>query len=572
MLPPRPAIMLICALPIASPASADVFYRWNQAGFSPQQPKSIVAMSDTDLAGLEWSIRSGDWAGMRGDFGPSVTGAGDHSPFLFNHVVKFGTLSDLGDYEFLADGKPVAQFRIEASPYRRLLSLPLRHLRAMRSGSHETVLREFSHPGDARAPMFVPDGDPANGKWKPAAPARTIDALGGWYDAGDQIKFTLCEAATVYHLLHAYRLKPEYFGTELSRSGLPDVLDEARHGLEFLMRTFPDDGTFIIQVGNAEDHEQGSRLPEHDKLDGKRPALCALSRAHMGATAAALALGARTFGDLGRTEDAERYGTKARAIFGRALEPDTIATAFERDDVNDFYRDPDPTDQMALAAAELHALTGVESYLTKALELAPPPAEEVGWANWNWLANLALAPHDNASKRRLIDETTIYVRRSLQSGAPWGISSRYVWGSLPRWIGNANACLQAACIEEASPQRQELFWDVVNYTFGQNNWGVSFLFSEDIPNTLRNLYSPAYKLLGKFPTGALSEGPGRRALHDSLSKYFTIPADDPFHRFNTPAAVFFDNSTDFMCQEATISAQADLVLMLTLATLWEEER
>jgi hypothetical protein len=223
--------------------------------------------------------------------------------------------------------------------------------------------------------MFVPDGDPANGKWKPAEPARRVDALGGWYDAGDQIKFTLNQAATAYHLLSAYRLKPEHFATEHSKSGLPDVLDEARHGLEFLMRVHPDRDTFIIQVGNAEDHNQGVRLPEHDKLDGKRPALCALSRVHMASAAAALALGARTFADVGRTEDAARYGEMARTIYARSLESDTIPTAFERDDVNDFYRDPDPRDQLALAAMELHALTGDRSFLDQAIAFAPRAAQ-----------------------------------------------------------------------------------------------------------------------------------------------------------------------------------------------------
>ena len=114
-----------------------------------------------------------------------------------------------------------------------------------------------------------------------------------------------------------------------------------------------------------------------------------------------------------------------------------------------------------------------------------------------------------------------------------------------------------------------LFASILDYTFGRNNWGVSFLFSEQLPNTLRNLYSPAYRLLGEFPTGALSEGPGNRATHESLRRYFRIADDDAFHRFNTPAAVFFDNETDFMCQEATIGGQADLVLMLTLASLEE---
>ena len=116
-----------------------------------------------------------------------------------------------------------------------------------------------------------------------------------------------------------------------------------------------------------------------------------------------------------------------------------------------------------------------------------------------------------------------------------------------------------------------MFRDVLDYAFGRNNWGVSFLFTESLPNTLRHLYSPAYELLKAFPTGAFSEGPGNRSTHESLTQYFSIPADDPFRRFNTPTAVFYDNSTDFMCQEATITGQADAILLFTLALLLEEK-
>jgi hypothetical protein len=496
-----------------------------------------------------------------------VAGAGDHTPFAFNHPADFSGLTQTGDYEFQVAGGPSARFRILPSGYAGLLARPLRHLRFMRSGSPDVLLRRLSHPGDARAILHVPDGDPANGKWKPAVPARTVDALGGWYDAGDQLKFTLNQAATAYHLLTAYRLAPHLFEQRRGPTGLPDVLDEARHGLEFLLRVHPDRDTFIIQVGDARDHEQGLRLPENDALDGRRPALCALSRVHMGAAAAALALGARTFGELGRADDMARYSVMARKIYARAREADTIPTAFERDDVNDFYRDPEPEDQLAVAAMELYALTEDEVYLRQAKALAPPAAKEVGWGDWNWLANAALAPHDPAAKQRLQAELDAYVTHARLRGAPWGLPSRYVWGSLARWIGIANACRASGRVLGPAPERDALFWGITDYTFGRNNWGVSFLFDERLPNTLRHLYSPAYKLLKLFPTGALSEGPGGRKLHDELSKWFKIPADDPFHRFNTDAGVFFDNDTDFMCQEATITAQADLVLLLTLASL-----
>ncbi|WP_164976279.1 glycoside hydrolase family 9 protein [Oleiharenicola lentus] len=560
-------LLILALLALAAPLHAELFLRWNQAGYAPGQPKVLLALSDADLAGQAWTVTRAGATVRHGTFGPSTTGAGDHTPFAYNHTADFSALREAGDYTFITAGAAPATFRIAAAPYERMVSLPLLHLRRARSGSPDTGLRPLSHPGDADAPVFVPDGDPANGQWKPAEPARTVDALGGWYDAGDYIKFTLNQAATAYHLLLAYRLKPELFAKAPGGSGLPDVLDEARHGLEFLMKVHPDRDTFIIQVANAEDHSQGLRLPHQDKLDGRRPALCALSRVHMGATAAALALGARTFGELGRADDMARYSVMARKIYTRAREADTVPTAFERDKVNDFYRDPDPTDQMAVAAMELFALTDDETYLEQAKAYAPPAAKEVGWGDWNWLANAALAPHDAAAKQRLRDEMAGYVQHVRERGAPWGLPSRYVWGSLARWVGIANAARETARTHGPAPELDALYWGIVDYTFGRNNWGVSFLFDEQLPNTVRQLYSPVYRMLKVFPTGALSEGPGGRKLHDELSKWFKISPSDPFHRFNTPAGVFFDNETDFMCQEATITAQADAVLFLVLASL-----
>ncbi len=554
-------LFTVLLLAAATTARAETFLRWNQSGYAAAQPKVLVALSDTDLAGQNWFVLHGTTVVLRGIFDPSVSGANDNTPFAFNHVADVGALTEAGDYDFVTAGTPPARFRVDAAPYNDRLLSPLRHLRLMRSGSNYTLGRQFSHRGDATAAVWVPAGDPANGKWEPAAPARTVDATGGWYDAGDQIKFTLTSAATTYHLLYAYRLNPAFAAKWRSPSELPDLLDEAQHGLEFLMKVYPDHDTFVIQVGNATDHTQEPRLPENDKLDGKRPALCALSQVHMGATAAALALGAQVFAETGHAEDATRYGDMAKAIYARAREADTITTAFERDEVNDFYHDPDPRDQLALAAMELFTLTKDAAYLEQAKAYAPPAAAEVSWGDWNWLANAALAPHDPAAKQRLHEEVAGYLKHAATQGAPWGVPGRYSWGSLHVWIGMANA----ARLGGDSPESRALFWNMTDYVFGRNNWGVSFLFDEGLRNTALHLYSPTYKLLHKFPTGALSEGPGDRAMHDSLAKYFTIPADDAFRRFNTSAGVFYDNDTDFMCQEATIAGQANLLVLLALA-------
>lgn len=576
-MPPRRLALCLTftMLAVSSTSAAEIYLRWNQAGYTPERPKSLVAMSTTDLAGQAWRLeRVGTAPGsttaaitLQGNFGPSDIGAGDHTPFPFNHTADFSALTTPGIYRFATAGAAPAELRVAAAPYGPLLNEPLRHLRLMRSGSTDVAPRRLSHRGDAQAPVFVPVGDPADGKWQTAVPARAIDASGGWYDAGDQIKFTLNIAYTSYHLLLAYRLHPEAFGRPPAAAPLPALLAEAHHGLEFLMRTFPDPDTFLIQVGDERDHEQSHRLPENDPLDGRRPALCALSRTHMAAAAAALALGARTFRELGRPADAERYTRQARTIHARTLEPGTVAVAFERGKINDFYLDPTETDQRALAAAELHALTGEPSYLAEAIAYTPPPGAEVSWASWNWLANTAIAPLDPTARQRLLAETASYAYRAANEGRPWSIPSPYTWGSLHRWIGAANAARLAALQFGAPADHDALFLGLLDYTFGRNNWGASFVFSERLPNTVRQIYNPTYHLLGIFPTGALSEGPGDRATHRLLEKHFNAAPGDPLARFDSPAAVFRDNSGDFMCQESTIGGQADLILLLTLASL-----
>ncbi|MEJ1972537.1 MAG: glycoside hydrolase family 9 protein [Lacunisphaera sp.] len=211
---------------------------------------------------------------------------------------------------------------------------------------------------------------------------------------------------------------------------------------------------------------------------------------------------------------------------------------------------------------ELHALTKDAAYLEQA-KVDAPPRRAGGELGRLELARecRALRRTTRPRKKRLYDELAGYLQHAATQGAPWGVPGRYSWGSLPCWIGMANAVRLGG----DSPEARALFWNMTDYVFGRNNWGASFLFDEGLRNTLLHLYSPTYKLLHKFPTGALSEGPGDRATHDSLAKYFSVPADDSFRRFNTPAGVFCDDDTDFMCQEATIFGQAEILVMLALA-------
>lgn len=81
------------------------------------------------------------------------------------------------------------------------------------------------------------------------------DLWGGWYDAGDYNKYTSWTANYVHEMLQAYEENPtaftDDFGIPESGNGVPDILDEARFGLEYLARLQNDDGSLLSVVGES---------------------------------------------------------------------------------------------------------------------------------------------------------------------------------------------------------------------------------------------------------------------------------------------------------------------------------
>lgn len=562
----KPLCIFLWALAGALSAESTSVIRWNQQGYAADQPKVLVVMSQRDLAGAEWSV-SGPGGGCRDTLAESEVGRGPNTPWPFNHFIDLGLeLQKPGDYTLRVGELDPVVVKVREQPYVALANLPLVHLRMQRSGTETVKWREASHFGDAAAWLKVPDGDPADGQWKAAPNDRRVDVQGGWYDAGDHLKFTLTTAYTIYHLLLAYEVAPEIFDKRHSTSDLPDILDEIRHGLTYLLKLWPDRDTFIVQVGDSTDHGVGWRLPADDQFDGQRPAKAALARTQMAATVAALARGARVMADFDPAL-AARCAEMARGLMDRIQEPDTVPVAFERAPTNDFYLDRSEDDQMSLAALEMAVLDQDRNWLRKARASAPGKGREVSWSYWHWLPNSGLAAaRKPVGRRSMRQEVGTYLAKAAGPGQPWGLPGRYVWGSVARWIGAANASRVAAAQQLVGPEGDYLFFGVLDYVLGRNNWGVSFLFDERLPNHLEQLYSPTAHLMDRFPTGALSAGPTTRQMHAPLEPFFNEPDGGRLAAFDTEVAVFHDNRWDFVCHESTIGAQADIILMLALAS------
>lgn len=78
---------------------------------------------------------------------------------------------------------------------------------------------------------------------------------GGWYDAGDFNKYTTWTAGYIEQMLMAYEENPSVwtddFNIPESNNGKPDILDEAKWGMNHLLRLQNSNGSMIALVGLA---------------------------------------------------------------------------------------------------------------------------------------------------------------------------------------------------------------------------------------------------------------------------------------------------------------------------------
>jgi hypothetical protein len=147
----------------------------------------------------------------------------------------------------------------------------------------------------------------------------------------------------------------------------------------------------------------------------------------------------------------------------------------------------------------------------------------------------------------------------------WGIPLSYTWGSLLVWNGAAATCgAWNRLYPDSAAENLHLL--MVDYLFGRNNWGVSFLASTRLPNSVSKIYNQIYWLTDVFPQGAITLGPGDRATHSDMEQYFGKPPSSVLDSFQTSEAVFYDWEKDFMLCETVISSQSYGIWMLALGS------
>src|SRR6188508_872343 len=232
--------------------------RINQLGYQPNAVKIAVWCSKEDLGISSWELVD---AASKKIVYYSKPGKAfvAYGPFKQTCRLIFSSYKKPGKYYLQAGGARSPEFEIGEDVYKGAADFCLRYMRQQRSGFNP-FLRDSCHTHDG----YVLYGEKAGIK-----DSTHIDVTGGWHDASDYLQYSTTSANATYHLLAAYRDFPNVFTDEKlangldGKNGMADVLDEAKWGLDWLLKMHPTEDWMFNQLGDDRDH-MGMRIPKED--------------------------------------------------------------------------------------------------------------------------------------------------------------------------------------------------------------------------------------------------------------------------------------------------------------------
>ncbi len=197
------------------------------------------------------------------------------------------------------------------------------------------------------------------------------DLSGGWYDAGDFVKFGLPLGFSVYTLLKGYDVFPSAYDDLDSWNysgkpdGIPDILGEVKVATDYLIKAVISDRVVVTDVGNGkQDHQQLSESGyANSQRTSPRGATVNTGADVAGLYAASLALMSTLYKKHNATYAALCL-TKAQQAFTFGLANRKLSA---QQNNGEFYSTKYFADKMAAAGVELYRATGQQSYLNHAI-------------------------------------------------------------------------------------------------------------------------------------------------------------------------------------------------------------
>ncbi len=506
--------------------------RLTQVGFLPDDYKSAIIISKIPFEEKIFRIKNSTEGKIL------LVDSIKPLPFklnpLFNYsaLIEFSDLKQSGEYFLEFQNQKSFNFLIDTSLFNSVRDSLSLFFKVQRCGPTNPLLHNICHLQDATKVIGYSDSS-------------AIDLTGGWHDAGDYIKFLYTTAFSTYLLLFSYEFEPEKFSFDLDNDSVPDILQEAKVGLDFLLRCNFADDAFITQVQDDNDHKVGWRMPDEDTLTFNRPAFIKMNRSQIGLYSAALAIASRIWRD--RFYD-DNFSEKCLNASKKIFEMRDIIKDYSDDEK--YYKQNEYHSKLALAAAELFKSTKDEKYLQLAFNYGKQIGENNwwSWGDFNALVFYKLAEYDSGYISRL-KSILVYYQNNSDSNL-FGEAHQYNWGTTHSLSGVVLSSILYKRLT-GSDAFDRLASINRDYLLGRNPWGISFItnIGKKFPKKIH--HQIAYFNRGYLP-GALVPGPAPDSLFKDNKFYFT---DDKLNKFNS-SSVYYDEFENYITNEPTISSNA----------------
>lgn len=562
--------------------SAESWIRVNQIGYLPDDIKVAVMIMEQpeDVKSFKiTNVVTGKSVKLN-----TIKHKGAQHPFGATARLDFSQIKTAGTYEIEAGSAKSREFKIGKDVYAGANEVPLRYMRQQRCGFNP-FLNDSCHTLDGRLVLSGKDD------------GKKVDVTGGWHDASDYLQYLTTSANAVYQMLFAYTKNPKVWGDEYQangrpgKNGVPDILDEARWGLEWMVKMNPNDSTFYNQIADDRDHKF-SGLPGDDPVDygwgaGKeRPVYPCCGHPYglskykndskglassVGKFCSSFSLGAEVFAsiDSGFAEMLKNKAANAYKV-GKA-NPGACQTACT---ISPYYYEEDNwSDDMELAAIQMFRNTGEKKYLKDAIEygrlepvtpwMGADSAHHYQWYPFMNMGHVLLAMEKD---ERVKKEFLRNMKSGLERVRERAGDNAFMHGIPFIWCSNnltTAFITQAMLYRELSgdTQYQEIETAMRDWLFGVNPWGKCMIIAlpehGDYP---QDPHSPLGFKGGHRLDGGVIDGPVYAGIFNSLWG-LSLRNEDKYARFHN-TGVYHDDYNDYSTNEPTMDGTAALTYFL----------
>lgn len=526
----------------------------NQLGYKANEPKVAVVKSE-DFGEEEFIVC--DAATNETVYaGKLEATAFDYGARKNTRKADFSEFNIPGEYYVYTNEGPSFTFKIEDDIYSDIYKDTVKMLYKQRCGTETdaTMADGFSHKACHTDEAVVYDNQ-----------SMKKDVSGGWHDAGDYGRYVVAGAVAVADLLEAYDdfdVTSDDMGIPESGNGIPDILDEAKYELEWMMKMQDEQtGGVYHKVTCFVFPETVNPEEEKDQLY-----LAPISQAATGDFAAIMAKASVVYKDFD-----PMFSTEARMFAEKAwvyLASDETDKGFKNPEEFETGEYPDTyiTDERYWAAAELY-LAGkadMESYVQKYIS-DEKLKHGLGWADVGTYADYDLAKYaqeeiKDIAIEKLSDQAEEITEKVDKSGYSISLGSDFPWGSNMA-VGNSGQLLYMAANVTGDENYANIAKQQLDYLLGTNPLGYCYVTGYGTFSPQNPHHRPS-QVKGSAMTGMLVGGPNKNL-------------DDPYAAAvlsaEGPAMCYVDNVQSYSTNEISIYWNSPLIYLLAAEQTAPEE-